>query len=116
MISNWAGDQITTIQGSSWILAGLVIGIAAGGILSAFQWLALRRVVRQAWVWVPANALAWVVGLWFAFALSRSGSVQEGAIALVVKTAAIGLGASVVISLITAVALMWLLRGEKKQA
>jgi hypothetical protein len=39
------------------------MGIALGAILGAAQWLALRRHVPKAGWWVPANALAWMLGM-----------------------------------------------------
>ena len=40
------------------------LGAIAGPILAAFQWLSLRKVVRtKAWLWLPANAAAWALGM-----------------------------------------------------
>jgi hypothetical protein len=39
------------------------MGIALGAILGAAQWLALRRHLPKAGWWIPANALAWMLGM-----------------------------------------------------
>lgn len=48
-----------------WIMllfaAGL--GLVAGAVLSFAQWLVLRREVRGAGWWLPANMLAWLAGM-----------------------------------------------------
>jgi hypothetical protein len=44
-----------------------LMGLAAETILGTPQWLVLRPHVRQAALWVPANALAWVPGMIVAF-------------------------------------------------
>ncbi|MBN1400543.1 MAG: hypothetical protein JXA74_06880, partial [Anaerolineae bacterium] len=55
------------------------MGLAAGLILSAWQWRALRRHASGAWRWLPANALAWAVGMPLIFAgvdwAQKAGSV-----------------------------------------
>jgi len=40
-----------------------LMGLALGPVLGFAQWLALRRYVRGAWLWMPANALAWALGM-----------------------------------------------------
>jgi len=40
-------------------LAGMILG----GLFGIFQWLELRRHSNQAGLWIPANALGWVLGL-----------------------------------------------------
>ena len=39
------------------------MGLVLGPILGVPQWLALRRYVPNAGWWVPANALAWMLGM-----------------------------------------------------
>jgi len=46
----------------TYVLAA-ILGAIAGPILACFQWLALRRHVARARVWIPANAVAWAVGM-----------------------------------------------------
>jgi hypothetical protein len=48
-----------------WIILLLAAGMGAvGGVVLSFaQWLAIRREVRGAGVWIPANMLAWTFGM-----------------------------------------------------
>lgn len=39
------------------------LGLVTGPMLALFQWRRLRRHVPRAWVWLPANALAWAAGM-----------------------------------------------------
>ncbi len=45
------------------LLLATGLGIAAGAVLSLFQWLVLRRVSGRAGLWIPANMLAWACGM-----------------------------------------------------
>lgn len=38
-----------------------IMGLLLGSILALPQWRVLRRTVSQAWIWVPANGLAWAL-------------------------------------------------------
>jgi hypothetical protein len=48
-----------------WVILLLAAGMGAvgGAVLSFAQWLAIRREVRGAGVWIPANMLAWMLGM-----------------------------------------------------
>jgi hypothetical protein len=48
-----------------WIVLPLaaILGAVAGAILSLFQALALRRHVPHAGAWIPANMIAWAIGM-----------------------------------------------------
>jgi hypothetical protein len=48
-------------------MAGLM-GALLGIVLALAQWVVLRKVVRNAWWWLPANSAAWLVGLPVVFA------------------------------------------------
>ena len=50
---------------AQWIILLLAAGIGAvgGAVLSFAQWLELRLVVQGAGLWIPANMLAWAVGM-----------------------------------------------------
>jgi hypothetical protein len=39
------------------------MGLALGPVLGVPQWLALRRHAPGAWIWIPANCLAWALGM-----------------------------------------------------
>jgi len=46
------------------LLLAAGLGAVAGPLLAAFQWLSLRKVLpAKAWLWLPANALAWALGM-----------------------------------------------------
>lgn len=49
-------------QWVQWLLAA-ALGVVAGPILSGVQWFVLRRHVARAGWWIPANSLAWAVGM-----------------------------------------------------
>jgi hypothetical protein len=63
-------------------------GAIAGVILSFFQWRALRQAVPNAGVWIPANALAWALGMPLIFAATSSiqADTPPGQIALALGT------------------------------
>jgi len=50
------------------LLVASGMGLGAGMILSAAQWRVLRKYVGKAWLWLPANALAWAAGMPIIFA------------------------------------------------
>lgn len=50
------------------LLLAAGMGLVAGLILSIAQWRVLRKQVEKAWVWLPANALAWAAGMPIIFA------------------------------------------------
>ena len=45
------------------LLLAAALGAVAGAVLSLAQWWVLRRHARRGWLWVPANMLAWAVGM-----------------------------------------------------
>ena len=45
------------------LLLAAGLGAAGGAVLSFAQWLVLRHKVRGASIWIPANMLAWMVGM-----------------------------------------------------
>lgn len=45
------------------LLLAAGMGLVAGAMLSFAQWLVLRKTVRGAGVWIPANMLAWMAGM-----------------------------------------------------
>ncbi len=44
------------------------MGLVLGAILGMPQWRVLRRVVGRAWIWMPANSVAWALGMPAVFA------------------------------------------------
>jgi hypothetical protein len=58
-------SQMPVSEPPQWIqllLAG-GLGLVTGAILSFAQWLVLRKHVAHAGVWLPANMVAWAVGM-----------------------------------------------------
>lgn len=45
------------------LLLAAGMGLVAGAMLSFAQWLVLRKSVRGAGTWIPANMLAWMLGM-----------------------------------------------------
>jgi hypothetical protein len=45
------------------LLLAAGLGAVAGAMLSFAQWLAMRKEVRRSGWWIPANMLAWLVGM-----------------------------------------------------
>ncbi len=60
--SGGGGAQAEPSELLMYTLAFLM-GLALGPVLGFAQWLALRRHVRGAALWIPANALAWAFGM-----------------------------------------------------
>jgi hypothetical protein len=56
---------------SAWLVTLLAagMGLFLGAVLGYPQWRVLRRVVDGAWIWIPANCLAWALGMPIIFAL-----------------------------------------------
>jgi len=79
------------------LLVAAGAGAVAGVILSFFQWRTLRQAVPNAGVWIPANALAWALGMPLIFA--ATGSIQAdtppGQIALALGVSILLAGAAV---------------------
>jgi len=50
---------------AQWVILLLAAGMGAvGGVVLSFaQWLELRRAVKGAGIWIPANMLAWAFGM-----------------------------------------------------
>jgi hypothetical protein len=117
----WAIGMSLGVYGDSLPTAALVIALIGGGavLLTAIgvaQWLVLRRYVRSAGAWIPANAAAWVLGLPAPFlALSL---VDEGDPAgyLLAAGIASGLAMGLVVAAITGLALVRLLRRRRRAA
>ena len=65
------------------LLLAAGLGAVAGPMLAAFQWLSLRRVVPgKAWLWLPANAAAWALGMPVIFLGAQANEVTSSAAAI----------------------------------
>ena len=54
-------------SGSMWLGAALS-GAVLGPVLALPQWQVLRHLVKGPWRWLPANAVAWSIGVTIVFA------------------------------------------------
>jgi hypothetical protein len=64
-VSFWAGAA--TVQSPlDWMRAGIL----GGAVLGVAQWAVLRQESTRAWVWVPANMVAWALGGAAAYAVN----------------------------------------------
>lgn len=45
------------------LLLAAGMGLVLGAVLAYPQWRVLRRAVKDAWLWIPANCLAWALGM-----------------------------------------------------
>ncbi|MCU0486940.1 MAG: hypothetical protein MUC85_12620 [Anaerolineales bacterium] len=60
-----AAEQAPMAEPPQWLvlLLAALLGAVAGAVLSFAQWLAMRGVVNGSKIWIPANMLAWAVGM-----------------------------------------------------
>lgn len=83
------------------LLLAAAMGFVLGAVLSFPQWLVLRRHTAGAWLWIPANCLAWAAGMPVifasvdrAYAAYESGSLADTllifAVALLLAGAVVG--------------------------
>ncbi|MBI5033949.1 MAG: hypothetical protein HZB51_25800 [Chloroflexi bacterium] len=76
------------------IVLAMPLGTVAGMVLASAQWLALRRWVARAWLWLPANALAWLVGMPIIFfgtsLIQPSTSALQAAVIMLIAIATTG--------------------------
>lgn len=58
-------SQAPVAEPPQWLVLLLAAGLGAAGgaVLSFAQWLVLRRQIRGAGLWIPANMLAWLAGM-----------------------------------------------------
>ena len=76
------------------LLMAAGMGAVAGLVLSLLQWRVLRQFAGRAWLWLPANAAAWAVGMPIVFAAvdlaQRSGSLPGGVAVMALSLAITG--------------------------
>ncbi len=64
------------ISDSLSLLLAAGLGLVAGPMLAFFQWRQLRGLVPHAWLWLPANSLAWAAGMPVIFTAAHLASQQ----------------------------------------
>jgi hypothetical protein len=91
-----------------------IMGLVLGPILGFAQWIVLRRFVRRAALWMPANALAWAFGMvaiFFGVDLALGAGFGPATIPLLVITLAC---AGAVVGAVHGLALVWLLSHRQR--
>lgn len=110
MVAQAPGGSPPAISDWQRLLLAAGLGLVAGPMLAFFQWRQLRVVVPHAWLWLPANALAWAVGMPVIFAAAHAVAQQRSWQAAV---ATVGLALALAGALVGAVHggfLAWLIR------
>jgi NhaP-type Na+/H+ or K+/H+ antiporter len=110
------GREAASAEPSGMAVFGLafLMGLVLGPVLGFVQWLALRRFVRRAALWMPANALAWAFGMTVIFAgvdRATGGGFGPGAALILALTLTC---AGAVVGAIHGLALVWLLRPARR--
>ncbi len=83
-----ASQQPPAAEPPQWIVLLLAAGLGAvaGAVLSFAQWWAMRKEVKRAGWWIPANMLAWLVGMpiifWGIDAAQKGQSLAQTALLL----------------------------------
>lgn len=86
------------------------MGLGLGLVLAFPQWRVLRTAVPRAWVWLPANAAAWAVGMPIIFALIDLAQ-RSSSTAVIILTILMGLFITgAVVGAVHGLALVWLAR------
>lgn len=105
------GGEPAAEPGEAAVLGlAFIMGLALGPILGLAQWLILRRFVRRAVLWMPANALAWAFGMVVIFLgidLALGGGFATSTVPILALTLAI---AGAIVGAIHGLALVWFLR------
>jgi hypothetical protein len=110
-LAEGSGEAPPPEPGAAVVIAlAFVMGLVLGPILAFFQWRVLRHHLPRAGWWIPANSVAWAVGMTGIFA--AAGVLPEGTSMLVmVGVLALScLVAGAVVGAIHGVVLVWLLR------
>lgn len=79
------------VRESVRLLAAAALGLLAGPVLAFFQWRRLRLgAPARAWLWLPANAAAWSLGMPVVFFAAHMAAQQSG-VQLIASTVGISL-------------------------
>ena len=104
------GAEVQGPEGLAFYALAAGLGLVAGPILAVAQWWVLRDYLPRAGWWIPANALAWAVGMvivfWGTSFIPASG--MTASVAAILVGCVILAGAAV--GAIHGMALIWLLR------
>ncbi len=96
LMASSGGETQGSAQMPEWITYAMAagLGLIAGVVLALPQWVAMRKHVRHGWLWLPANSLAWLVGMPIVFlgmgSIPTGASVAQAIPIVVAATAAAG--------------------------
>lgn len=95
------------------LLLAAALGAVAGPMLAIFQWLSLRKVLPgKAWLWLPANAVAWALGMPIVF-LGAQANELTSSTPVIAFLAALGiLSAGAVVGAVHGRVLLGLAQGD----
>lgn len=86
------------------LLMAAGMGLFLGAVLGTPQWRVLRQAARGAWIWIPANCLAWALGMPAIFAaVDRAYPAYEATGSLVPVVAIMALALAVTGAIVGAV-------------
>jgi hypothetical protein len=94
------------------LLLASALGAVAGPLLAAIQWLSLRKALAgKAWLWLPANAAAWALGMPIIFLGAQANEFTSSPIATAAAVALAILVAGAVVGAVHGRVLLGLVRG-----
>jgi hypothetical protein len=102
------------LGGAAMIGLAFLMGLAVGPVLGFFQWLALRRHVARAGLWIPANAAAWALGMAIIFAGAGALPARAAATTIAAVMALTFLVAGAAVGAVHGLVLIHLLRAEPR--
>jgi hypothetical protein len=105
-----AGSEPPDLDGAGVFIMAAGTGLVLGAVLAVPQWRVLRRFVRGAGWWVPANAVAWAAAMPPVFLAAGMPLPQDALAPLLATLAAIVAGAGALVGAIHGAVLTGLLR------
>lgn len=104
------GGAMPEPEGAGVYVMAAGMGLLLGAILATPQWRVLRRQVRGAGWWIPANALAWAAAMPLIFLAAALPLPRDGLLPLLAVAAAAIATAGAVVGAIHGAVLVWLTR------
>jgi hypothetical protein len=98
------------------LLLAAGMGIVAGAVLSFFQWRVLRRALSKASWWIPANSLAWMLGLPVIFIATGAIQADTPAAQIAITLAIAILFAGALVGAVHGAFLVWMLKQQVETA
>jgi hypothetical protein len=101
--------KVGTVKTIATLVGIFLLGTGVGTILGYAQWLVLESHIRNSFIWIIANAIAWAVGLLLAFMSVGFVRLDEFTAHNAIVWVTTGTSMGAVIGGITGIALIWLL-------